>query len=611
MRNRFRSFRFRVLAMVCALVLTAILLPSMIIAEHTTKVEIQNDEQRIAESFQVLERTLTKMLGEAVDVVNTVAAQPAVEQYVLGQAMTPLEKVENKKAFDQALQSAFYLNPCVTDILFLHEDRTLQGSSLDWHYSAETDSWSPFHETAFLTGARSRTTDWCTVVQASSLLPSMPSEPQRTGWRICAANRLSFTYAGAAPVRGVVMVTAISEQTVRDCFVHLSGAGAQVMVLSADGTCLSSTREDAIGQPAFFAERLPEQKSGSFSCARENGARYQVFYRRLNLSGWVLARYVPMDVYLSAGRSMRRLTLWICAAAALVLIPLTALWSRSICRPLEDLAEVMRRVRDGELNRRVVSREHDAEEVRLVAEQTNQMLASINDLIARNEENERAKHRLEMRTLQAQITPHFLFNTLTSIRWAASMSGSEHVARLLELFTRLLHPIFSDWSEEWTLRQELAYTQNYVDLIHLRFNGQLPGGAPTGEEKIRISIECACEDGILPRFTLQPILENCCEHAQTVGRTLQVSVRIEPTAEGLLCTIRDDGAGMDAATLERLTETLQCETEPARGPDGHRHIGMYNIHRRLLMLYGEGSGLSIDSAPGLGTTVTLRVNRGV
>ena len=82
---------------------------------------------------------------------------------------------------------------------------------------------------------------------------------------------------------------------------------------------------------------------------------------------------------------MRRLTLWICAAAALVLIPLTALWSRSICRPLEDLTEVMRRVRDGELNRRVVSREHDAEEVRLVAEQTNQMLASINDLIARNE----------------------------------------------------------------------------------------------------------------------------------------------------------------------------------------------------------------------------------
>ena len=169
-----------------------------------------------------------------------------------------------------------------------------------------------------------------------------------------------------------------------------------------------------------------------------------------------------------------------------MLIPLTALWSRSICRPLEDLTEVMRRVRDGELNRRVVSREHDAEEVRLVAEQTNQMLASINDLIARNEKNERAKHRLEMRTLQAQITPHFLFNTLTSIRWAASMSGSKHVARLLELFTRLLHPIFSDWSEEWTLRQELAYTQNYVDLIHLRFNGQLPGGAPNGEEKIRI-----------------------------------------------------------------------------------------------------------------------------
>ena len=73
-----------------------------------------------------------------------------------------------------------------------------------------------------------------------------------------------------------------------------------------------------------------------------------------------------------------------------MLLPLTALWSRSICRPLEDLAEVMRRVRDGELNRRVVSREHDAEEVRLVAEQTNQMLASITDLIARNENNERA-----------------------------------------------------------------------------------------------------------------------------------------------------------------------------------------------------------------------------
>ena len=166
-----------------------------------------------------------------------------------------------------------------------------------------------------------------------------------------------------------------------------------------------------------------------------------------------------------------------------MLIPLTALWSRSICRPLEDLTEVMRRVRDGELNRLVVSREHDAEEVRLVAEQTNQMLASINDLIARNEKNERAKHRLEMRTLQAQITPHFLFNTLTSIRWAASMSGSKHVARLLELFTRLLHPIFSDWSEEWTLRQELAYTQNYVDLFTCASTGSCPAARPTARKK--------------------------------------------------------------------------------------------------------------------------------
>ena len=187
------------------------------------------------------------------------------------------------------------------------------------------------------------------------------------------------------------------------------------------------------------------------------------------------------------------------------------------------VTDSLTRVQDGDLALRLPE-ESGTAEIRLLETQFNRMLDSLNELLVQREADERAKLSLEMRSLQTQITPHFIYNTITSIRFAAQMRGDTVVADMLISLIRLLRPIFSEWTPEWTLGEELAFSENYMTLMRMRFG-----------DRIRFEVQSAPDlsDCLVPRFTLQPVLENCCEHSAVTEHPLTVRIRIHTEiAEG-------------------------------------------------------------------------------
>ena len=209
----------------------------------------------------------------------------------------------------------------------------------------------------------------------------------------------------------------------------------------------------------------------------------------------------------------------------------------------------------------------------------------------------------ELDALQSQINPHFLYNTLDSIRGQALSEGAEDIADMTEALSTFFRYSISNRNHIVTLEEELENIQNYFVIQQFRFNNRFRLSIPP--------IPPALLEGCrLPKLTLQPILENTILHGmeEKLGPGA-ITIRVTATDSRTLLTISDDGAGMSEETLLRLQEKLRGDgpvsLQRARGSG----IALPNVNRRIKLLFGEEYGLRVMSTPGLGTDVEISLPR--
>lgn len=234
----------------------------------------------------------------------------------------------------------------------------------------------------------------------------------------------------------------------------------------------------------------------------------------------------------------------------------------------------------------------------------NRMINDMDTLTARvyetRLEQERSRNRqreAEFKMLASQINPHFLFNTLESIRMKARACGDTEAADMVKLLAKLMRRSIELHNAPLPLREELQLTECYLKLQHYRF-------ADAVQYHIEAS-ESASGLYVLP-LLLQPLVENAFVHglkSRQAGGRITVTAQLAGESE-LRVTVADNGAGMDENTLAALRERLYGE--PA---DNGTHIGVGNVHQRIRLYYGPEWGLTIESSPGQGTTVTLHLPR--
>lgn len=597
------SFRFRILSSVIALLIPSIVFPSLLISQINQRELMERDEHQTVSALSIASSYIQSLLEEASGAAYVVQSMEPVDEYLLGTFSTVLAQTRAKRDFDEALKTVFRLYDYITDILFVKEDGTLVGSSLDWHYCFETNSHPLLQTETYQQYSKKNNPIWLGCYDANYLLqnlvsPGASSLYARSGYRLLCLNRLRYTYSGSAYDKDISVIIAIDEEALRNRFSHLSDGVSEVMLLDSKGTCLSCSSPAQMGTVVNFVAAIPQDEFGSFSYTGSDNNPFHIIYYRLNAPDWILVRKVPLAVYSASGDLLRHRTMIIGIVSLVLMSLLYGLWSLWICQPLKKMATALVKVSNGDWDTRLQENENMPSELRLMGHQMNEMLESLQDLIIRNEQTEQRKYQLEMRALQAQITPHFLFNTLASIRYMAMTTGATEVEKMMTCFVHLLHPVFSDWTMEWPLQEELNFAENYITLIRMRYQNQAA-----------ISVECPEELMMhaIPRFTLQPILENSCEHGMRDGVPLLVQVSISHQEDYLILCVTDNGCGMTQDVLEHLRANLLEEDAPKPGLNGSRSIGLFNIHKRLQLYYGEKSGLHIESIYGHGTTVRAHI----
>ena len=282
------------------------------------------------------------------------------------------------------------------------------------------------------------------------------------------------------------------------------------------------------------------------------------------------------------------------SAAAFVLILLASLFavilSAKITEPIKQLQAAMKEVQEGKFKPVSIEAAGD-DEISSLTRSFNRMTERIDELMKKNSKEQAEKRKSELKALQSQINPHFLYNTLDSIIWLIETEDSNQAIKMTSVLARFFRQAIGKSNIYVTVWQELEYTRNYLLIQQMRYKDKVAFD-------IRVDLEvmeCA-----IVKLVLQPLVENALYHGlkykKEQGNILICGYR---QGETVILKVMDDGAGM---TQEALSRIFQKKTDQK-----HNGVGMKNIQDRLKMYYGPGCGLSVESKEGKGTTVTITI----
>ena len=326
--------------------------------------------------------------------------------------------------------------------------------------------------------------------------------------------------------------------------------------------------------------------------------KYYVVKVTLNGRSAALVQLLPANTFLLH----YGVYLWLVALGTAIIWGLSFLmqhWlERVITRPVEALQKRIETVGSGNFAPdRTVEWNNELGDI---GRGINSMSAGVTALMEHRLEDEKQKQDLEYRMLQNQINPHFIYNTLNSIKWMATIQHAPGIAEMVMALSRLLKSISKSNERLVPLYEEFALLNDYFTIQQYRYGGTITLDVSYIEDE---SLNHSC---LIPRFTLQPLVENAIFHGiEPKGSAGEVTLRVErDTANGdVLIHLTDDGVGR---TPEQAAKALQ-EPGPEEAAAKYRHVGMWNVHKRLQYSFGEAYGLSIESAPDIGTTETIRL----
>ena len=325
---------------------------------------------------------------------------------------------------------------------------------------------------------------------------------------------------------------------------------------------------------------------------RVNGNRYLRSSRSLE-NGTVLAYsfiYSPTNYsYLLVG---------------LLLIVLLGLsWAAMFARIMHAMTEQMVKSVDTLVREIRIIRKEDpdhiieidtGDEIDEIARQVNKMVRSIQELSQRNIALAEVNNRMEMQNLQAQINPHFIYNTLDNIRYLIP-TDPQRAQQLIGRFIGILRYSINNTKHNVTVKDDLKYLQDYLVIQSTRFGANF---------SYEIDIDDACMEFIIPKLLLQPLLENSIKYGFQKKPCIHIRVRGWLEEDALYFTVEDNGGGVDETMLEQLRDILRSDEVNIE------HNGLQNINRRIWLGYGGDSGLTIDSTEGEGFTVKLKLRLG-
>ncbi|AEI40680.1 cache domain-containing sensor histidine kinase [Paenibacillus mucilaginosus] len=328
-----------------------------------------------------------------------------------------------------------------------------------------------------------------------------------------------------------------------------------------------------------------------------DGRESLVVYSVSERSGWRVVITVPLDELTQGVQRTREFTLFATLLTISLALVLSIFLSFALTRSLRKLLLLMKSVQQGNLEVSFPVTTQD--EAGRLGNQFNRMIERIRQLIEENTRIGERKKEAELHALQSQINPHFIYNTLESIRMTAEFNDDDEVADMTEILGKLLRYSITDKKEFVQVEDELEHLRNYMKLQEFRYPGRF---------RLEIEPYGRYESLRMLKLTVQPIVENAILHGMNPSQTMVVSVSLALSGEDAVMVIKDNGVGMSGETLEKLRRSLSLPQAEGDRRD-KRGIGLRNVNERLKLYYGEAYGLEVYSTEGEGTEVHVRLHR--
>ncbi|WP_338541848.1 cache domain-containing sensor histidine kinase [Paenibacillus tundrae] len=342
---------------------------------------------------------------------------------------------------------------------------------------------------------------------------------------------------------------------------------------------------------------LKELSIGATEIRDEQGTTHLYTKQTSDKANFTLVSKVSLAQIQNKGKIIVKVAVFSAVASIVCSWLIITIISGRLLRPLASIVNAMKRVRDGQFNTRVQIETRD--ELGFIGERFNAMASRIDTLIHEVYERELSEKEAELKAIQAQLNPHFLYNTLSMFFWKFYMLGDEKSARLVTALSEMLQYTLEPVQRLTTLQDEMNQIEHYLQIQQARYQEALSIEISVPSELLRCQVI---------RLLLQPIVENVFVHAfadKRDNRHLDIRCSYQDGQDAvpdmLIIEVSDNGCGMNTSVMERIMEPM------APADEGREHIGMQSVLRRIELIHGEPYGVQIESELDEGTLVRLRL----
>lgn len=580
MFGKFKSIQSTMLVSFSALMVLAMLVFMVIAMRYTSGMIYENSINYMSQIIQQVNYDIDTYIEYMENISSIIAKSSDVPRYLFDQNQTEAEREAEKERILTQFQTIMESRDDIYNVAAVAKngryiinrgDDELTGyvdiESLDWYQAAMESKSGIAVSSSHVQNAIQSSYKW--VITLSRALVN-----NQTGER----EGLFFVDLNYSAISDLCNNNSIEEK-------------GYIFVLDAEGNIVYHPKQQLMygGLKTENIDAIMECEEDSL-IIDEGGESKLYTMSKSKRTGWTVVGAAYTSELLKNNEQAQMWYLLVASILLLAVIGISGIISREITKPIRSLRDSMRKVQNGQFDTHVeVITEN---EIGSLGRSFNLMTSEIRALMEQNVYEQKQKRKSELKALQAQINPHFLYNTLDSIIWMSEAGENDEVVEMTSALARLLRQSISNDQEEVELEKEIEYVKNYLTIQKMRYKDKL---------EFFIYVDPRVAHVPVIKLVLQPLVENAIYHGIKYKETKgNLKIYAKPVDGRVEIVVADDGIGMDEDVMEHIFDEHRKEQK-------RNGVGVPNVQKRLQLQYGSEYGIRYESVKGAGTKVVITI----
>ena len=580
MFGKFKSIQSTMLVSFSALMVLAMLVFMVIAMRYTSGTIYENSINYMSQIIQQVNYDIDTYIEYMENISSIIAKSSDVPRYLFDQNQTEAEREAEKERILTQFQTIMESRDDIYNVAAVAKngryiinrgDDELTGyvdiESLDWYQAAMESKSGIAVSSSHVQNAIQSSYKW--VITLSRALVN-----NQTGER----EGLFFVDLNYSAISDLCNNNSIEEK-------------GYIFVLDAEGNIVYHPKQQLMygGLKTENIDAIMECEEDSL-IIDEGGDSKLYTMSKSKRTGWTVVGAAYTSELLKNNEQAQMWYLLVASILLLAVIGISSIISREITKPIRSLRDSMRKVQNGQFDTHVeVITEN---EIGSLGRSFNLMTSEIQALMEQNVYEQKQKRKSELKALQAQINPHFLYNTLDSIIWMSEAGENDEVVEMTSALARLLRQSISNDKEEVELEKEIEYVKNYLTIQKMRYKDKL---------EFFIYVDPRVAHVPVIKLVLQPLVENAIYHGIKYKETKgNLKIYARPVDGRVEIVVADDGIGMDEDVMEHIFDEHRKEQK-------RNGVGVPNVQKRLQLQYGSEYGIRYESVKGAGTKAVITI----